>query len=44
MSILVQLQKNKGAVSFVPGKSLAKDALNGKTEILTEAIQLVKSD
>jgi hypothetical protein len=44
MSILTQLQNNKGTVSSALGKSLAKDVLKGNTGILSEAVQLVTSD
>ena len=44
MSILKQLQNNKGTVSSALGKSLAKEVLKGKISILSEAVQLVTSD
>lgn len=44
MPILEQLQNNKGTISSALGKSLAKEVLKGKTEILTEAVRLVRAD
>jgi hypothetical protein len=40
MSILPALEKNKGTVSSALGKELATKALNGKLDILEEAIEL----
>lgn len=42
MTILPQLIENKGTVSSALGKELALKALQGKTEILYEAIELLK--
>lgn len=41
MSILTQLEKNKGTISSALGKALAKDVLAGQTEILKEAVDLL---
>lgn len=40
MSILPELQRNKGTVSSALGKELAKVVLAGKKEVLREAVQL----
>ncbi len=40
MIILEQLRRNKGTISSQLSKDLAKDVLNGNTEILQEAIDL----
>lgn len=44
MTLLDQLEQNKGTVSSALGKELAKDALSGKDNILSEALQLVHYD
>jgi hypothetical protein len=44
MSILPQLQSQKGAVSSVIGKKLAEQVLKGDMEILVEAIELCTYD
>jgi len=44
MSILLQLQQNKGTISSALGKSLAEKVLSGKTEILNEAVSLIKNE
>ncbi len=44
MSILEELEKNRGTTSSALGKSLANQVINGDNEILSEAIQLVKYD
>jgi ribosomal silencing factor RsfS len=44
MFILPQLKENKGTISSALGKSLAEKVLNGKIEILDEAIELIKND
>lgn len=41
MSILPQLEKNKGTISSKLGKALAKDVLAGETAILEEAVDLL---
>ena len=41
MSILPQLEKNKGTISSALGKALAKDVLAGETAILKEAVDLL---
>ena len=44
MSILVQLEQNKGTVSSALGKSLAKEVLAGNPSILAEAVELLVHD
>ncbi|MBN2520114.1 MAG: hypothetical protein JXB17_06400 [Bacteroidales bacterium] len=44
MTLLEQLIQNKGTVSSALGKQLAKDVLNGRTDILKEAIKLLHYD
>jgi len=41
MSILPQLEKNRGTISSALGKSLAKQVLSGETPILEEAVALL---
>jgi hypothetical protein len=41
MSILPQLQENRGTISSRLGKSLAQDVLQGDVEILAEAVTLL---
>ncbi len=43
-SILPKLKQNKGTVSSALGKELAKEVLNGKKEILKEAVELLKHE
>lgn len=42
MSILQQLQKSKGTISSALGKSLAEKVLKGDTDILKEAVKLIR--
>lgn len=44
MTLLEQLQENKGTVSSSLGKQLAIDVLNGDRKILTEALKLIHFD
>ena len=44
MSILPQLEKNKGTISSKLGKALAQDVLAGQTEILAEAVDLLSHE
>jgi len=44
MSILSELQKNKGTISSALGKSLAEKVLKGDKSILSEAVKLIKFD
>jgi hypothetical protein len=44
MSILPQLQKNRGTISSALGKTLAQQVLAGETEILVEAATLLSFD
>lgn len=44
MSILKQLQENKGALSSALGKSLAEQVLKGEKRILKEAVELINHD
>jgi hypothetical protein len=41
VSILPQLEKNKGTISSKLGKALAKDVLAGETAVLEEAVDLL---
>jgi len=41
MILLNQLKENKGTVSSALGKELAKDVLNGRLDILTDALELI---
>jgi hypothetical protein len=44
MSILPQLEKNKGIISSALGKSLARQVLAGETSILEDAVALLAHD
>jgi uncharacterized protein YndB with AHSA1/START domain len=44
MSILPQLERNKGTVSSALGKSLAQQAIAGDETILTEAVELLSHE
>ena len=44
MSILPQLEKNKGIISSALGKSLARQVLAGETSILEDAVALLVHD
>jgi hypothetical protein len=44
MSILSQLEQNKGTISSALGKSLAKQVLAGEKAILAEAVELLTHD
>ena len=44
MSILKQLQNNKGTVSSALGKALAEEVIKGNKQILKEAVELISYD
>lgn len=44
MTLLEQLQENKGTVSSALGKQLAKEALSGNKQLLIEALKLIHFD
>ena len=44
MTILPQLEKNKGTISSKLGKALGQDVLAGQTEILAEAVDLISHE